>query len=1022
MGIYTQANRPISVSTPLGPDTLLLISVAGEEALSALFRFELEMLAIAHDSVPFDQVLGQSVTVTLVLPDGSTRPINGIVSSFCQAEVVAGPQGRSTFIRYHAELVPRLWLLTKTFQSRIFQQMTIPDILKQVLAGLDVSFQIQGTFQPREYCVQYRESDFQFASRLMEEEGIYYYFEHTASGHTMVVANTPWSHADVPGPTPITFETVAGGTRSEARITDWKKRQEVRSGKYTLRDYCFAMPRKNLEAIQRLPQSVQVGTVTHNLRAANNSNLEIYDYPGDYAKRFDGIDAGGGEKAANLQNIFTDNDRTADIRMQEEGARAVTITGRSGCQQLAAGHKFELHGHFNADGPYVLTKVNHRAELKGAYTTGEETPFEYGNTFECIPFSYTYPFRPARTTPRAQVEGLQTAVVVGPAGEEIFCDKYGRVKVQFHWDRQGQLDANSSCWLRVSQPLAGQGWGMITIPRVGQEVVVAFLEGDPDRPIITGSVFNAVQMPPFTLPDYRTRTSLKSHSYNNGDQDNFHGIVFEDTKGSEHLQIHSEKDMMTSVEHSKVITVGHDHHLHVGSSFLTTVGGFQKGSGSGGGNGDGGSGSGGGDGMFSWTSGNVSAQVSQSLALTYGVSTSAVAGLSLAFIGGFQYDVVVNPLGFLGELVAGATGVLGNVPRGFGAIGGGEVYLTLGSYSTINYGTTLNMLRGTVVNVIGNPYGKVMRAAAAVVALVNLGTMVAVGGLDPNNNTWHTPVDWTLTALSAAAWTTLFTLEAVFVGEQLFSIQTDNLPSAALYVKNTDILSVVAGLTEATTGLAANDKMESADNKENKNLVHQVENAFIVKSTHNVQTASTSHCIVAGSNETPLTRSSVSMDPDKVLVQYGVPDLGPAVRMDSDGIFLGVGPAVSGASITLHPTEGITLQAGPAVSITLHPTNGITLQAGPAAGGSTISLHPINGITLQAGRAATGATISLHPINGITLNFGPNTSLKLQQAATFAKYYNYFCQVQTMHSTKASLLEESIQGSATRTAGIVQQT
>ena len=173
MSAYTQANRPIAVSTPLGPDTLLLISVAGEEALSALFRFELEMLALARVSVPFDQVLGQSVTVTLELPDGSTRPINGIVSSFCQAEVVAGAQGRPTFIRYHAELVPRLWLLTKNFQSRIFQHLSIPDILKQVLADLDVSFQIQGTFQPREYCVQYRESDFQFASRLMEEEGIY---------------------------------------------------------------------------------------------------------------------------------------------------------------------------------------------------------------------------------------------------------------------------------------------------------------------------------------------------------------------------------------------------------------------------------------------------------------------------------------------------------------------------------------------------------------------------------------------------------------------------------------------------------------------------------------------------------------------------------------------------------------------------------------------------------------------------------------------------------------------------------
>ena len=199
--------------------------------------------------------------------------------------------------------------------------MSIPDILKQVLADLDVSFQIQGTFQPREYCVQYRESDFQFASRLMEEEGIYYYFQHTASGHTMVVANTPGSHADVPGPTPITFETVAGGTRREARITAWKKRQEVRSGKYTLWDHCFELPGKNLEAIRGSPQSVQVGTVSHSLSVANNGNLEIYEFPGDYAKRFDGIGGGGGEQAANLQKIFTDDARTAGIRMQEEAAR-----------------------------------------------------------------------------------------------------------------------------------------------------------------------------------------------------------------------------------------------------------------------------------------------------------------------------------------------------------------------------------------------------------------------------------------------------------------------------------------------------------------------------------------------------------------------------------------------------------------------------------------------------------------------------------------------------------------------------
>jgi len=738
---------------------------------------------------------------------------------------------------------------------------------------------------------------------------------------------------------------------------------------------------------------------------ANNGNLEIYEFPGGYAKRFDGIDAGGGEQAANLQKIFTDDARTAGIRMQEEAARTVTIAGQSHCQHLVAGHKFQLQGHFNADGPYVLTRVNHRAELKGSYTTGAEAPFEYGNTFECIPYSNTSPFRPARTTRKARVEGLQTAVVVGPAGEEIFCDKYGRVKVQFHWDRQGQLDANSSCWLRVSQPLAGQGWGMISIPRVGQEVVVAFLEGDPDRPIITGSVFNAAQMPPFTLPDYRTRTSLKSHSSHNGDQDNFHGIVFEDTKGSEHLQIHSEKDMMTSVEHSKVITVGHDHHLHVGSSFLTTVGGFQKGSGSGGGNGDGGSGSGGGDGPFSWTSGNVSASagvpgMGQSLALTYGVSTTAVAGLSLSFIGGFQYDVVVNPLGFLGELAGAATGVLGNAARGFGAIGGGEVYLTLGSYSTINYGTTLNMLRGTVVNVTGNPSGQVMRAAAAAVAALNFATMVTVGALDPNDNTSHTGIDLTMTALSGAAWTALFIAESVFVAKQLFSIQTENIPSAARYVQNADILRVLPGLAKATAGLAANDIMESSDNKENKNLVHQVDNAFIVKSTYNVQTASTSHCIMAGSDETPESQSSVSMDPDKVLLQYGVavlPVVAPCMKLDSNGITLQAGDPATGSSITLETTEGITLQAGPTLtgpSITLHPTKGVTLRFGEYK------------LTINE--------------EGIMMQVGQN-SLELLTAGLAGQFDNYGCSVVNNHTTYATNLEEIIDGEVFRTAGIQSQ-
>ena len=821
MSAYTQANRPIAVSTPLGPDTLLLISVAGEEALSALFRFELEMLALARVSVPFDQVLGQSVTVTLELPDGSTRPINGIVSSFCQAEVVAGAQGQSTFIRYHAELVPRLWLLTKNFQSRIFQHMSIPDILKQVLADLDVSFQIQGTFQPREYCVQYRESDFQFASRLMEEEGIYYYFQHTASGHTMVVANTPGSHADVPGPTPITFETVAGGTRREARITAWKKRQEVRSGKYTLWDHCFELPGKNLEAIRRSPQSVQVGTVSHSLSVANNGNLEIYEFPGDYAKRFDGIGGGGGEQAANLQKIFTDDARTAGIRMQEEAARAVTIAGQSHCQHLVAGHKFQLQGHFNADGPYVLTRVNHRAELKGSYTTtGAEAPFEYGNTFECIPYSNTSPFRPARTTRKARVEGPQTAVVVGPEGEEIFCDKYGRVKVQFLWDRQGQLDANSSCWLRVAQPLAGQGWGMITIPRIGQEVVVAFLEGDPDRPIITGSVYNAEQMPPFTLPDYRTKSAIKTHSYNKGHQNNFHGIAFEDTKGSEHLQIHSEKDM--------AITVEHDHRVHVPNNHITTVGGvFQVksaggGSGSGGGagsgsGGDAGSGSGGDDAQSqpAWTVNPSPTQaLGKSLSYTVGLSSSSVTGLSLSSTNGWNYSIYANPIGVLGDLP-----FLGTLAAG-SLFGTPYVELTAGTYAQMNYGPTYSLTRGSSYSHTINPDDPWYKLAAQFTSLLAFADAAAMADIGINQEDPTIPY-----AIVTSIWTALFVIESLNIAQKLYKNQQDaaladnyNGDPATLFL-SLHITQQIAALKEKTRVMQVSTVQNHQDLDVNANTI-----------------------------------------------------------------------------------------------------------------------------------------------------------------------------------------------------------
>ena len=556
MPTYSQADRPMAVTTPLGPDVLLLQQFSGSEFLSRLFRFQLGLLAESSTDIAFDQILGQSVTVTLQMPDGSSRYINGIVNKFSQGEQVSSSMGNDFFTRYQAEIVPQLWLLTRKAQSRIFQQIAVPDILKQVLTGLSVDYQLQGTYKPRDYCVQYRETDFNFASRLMEEEGIYYFFTHADGSHKMVVADTPMSHPDVPGATTVIYEVVEGGLRKEDRVHSWEKRQEIRSGKYTLWDQCFELPGHNLEAVKPMLASVQVGTVSHKLKVAGNDKLELYDFPGGYAQRFDGITPGGGDRASDIQNIFQDNARTAAIRMQQETTPALSIAGQSTCRQFTAGHKFTLDRHFNANGAYVLTHVGHSATMGDTYTTGSDTSPIYENTFECIPTAL--PFKPAQATPRPTVEGTQTAVVVGNPGDEIFTDKYGRVKVQFPWDRQGKHDANSSCWAAGRTLWAGKKWGMIHIPRVGQEVIVAFEEGDPDRPIIVGSVYNAEQMPPYELPANMTQSGIKSRSSKGGTPANFNEFRFEDKKGSELITLHAEKDQSIEVEHDEAHWVGHD--------------------------------------------------------------------------------------------------------------------------------------------------------------------------------------------------------------------------------------------------------------------------------------------------------------------------------------------------------------------------------------------------------------------------------------------------------------------------------
>jgi type VI secretion system secreted protein VgrG len=526
---YTQETRRIAIATPLGADVLLLSSFRGEEGVSRLFHFDVELLS-ENDSVDFDALVGKNVTIRISLADGSDRYINGQVSRFSQA-------GRdATFTTYQAEVVPWLWFLTRTSDCRIFQNKKTPDIIQQIFNDFgfkDYALRLYGDFAPREYCVQYRETAFNFVSRLMEEEGIFYFFEHENGKHTLVLANSPTEHKPCPHQSTVRYEAIPGAFQQDDVILDWRLEQELRPGKYALADYDFENPATNL-----------------GVNVSGKGTYELYDYPGEYLKRSDG-------------------DGRVRIRLQEAETPYMVGYGSSDCRVFASGYKFNLREHYrsNQNQAYVLTAVRHMASQGGDFRSGSDDDFHYQNTFECIPAST--PFRPTRVTPEPIIQGAQTAVVVGPSGEEIFTDKYGRVKVQFHWDREGKLNENSSCWIRVAQLWAGKKWGGMYIPRVGQEVIVEFLEGDPDRPIVTGRVYNAEQMPPYDLPSEKTKSTVKTYSSQGGG--GFNEIRFEDKKGSEQIFIHAEKNQDLRIKNDRFETIGGETHLIVAKDQLEQV-------------------------------------------------------------------------------------------------------------------------------------------------------------------------------------------------------------------------------------------------------------------------------------------------------------------------------------------------------------------------------------------------------------------------------------------------------------------
>ncbi len=554
---YTQADRLIAIHTPLGEDALLLQGFTGHEGMSRLFSFQLELLS-EDSGIAFERIVGQRASIRVLRADGEKRYINGFISRFAQRATDA------RFTHYQAELVPWLWFLTRTADCRIFQNMTVPDIIKKIFTDLgfnDFRLVLQKQYEPRTYCVQYRETDFNFVSRLMEHNGLFYFFAHEENKHTVVIGDTPSANRPCSGQEQARCEFGDGTYENEDVITAWQVEHEVRPGKYALTDYNFETPSTSLGV-----------NLASKVTSSSNGHYEIYDYPGEYLKK------GHGEIVVKT-------------RMEEEEVQHCVVNGSSTCRAFVPGYRFDLTGHKRADmnTAYVLVSVQHTASVGNCYVSSANPDDGEicSNHFSCIP--HEVPFRAPRVTPRPIVQGPQTAVVVGPAGEEIYTDKYGRVKVQFHWDREGKRDAQSSCWIRVSHPWAGKGWGAVSIPRIGQEVIIDFLEGDPDQPIITGRVYNAEQMPPYGLPGGAVVSGIKSNSTKGGG--GYNEMSFDDTKGKEQVVVHGQYDMHTTVEHDQTTTVhrhrtdaidvddketvGHDQTQSVGNNHMQSVGGNQ---------------------------------------------------------------------------------------------------------------------------------------------------------------------------------------------------------------------------------------------------------------------------------------------------------------------------------------------------------------------------------------------------------------------------------------------------------------
>ncbi len=537
MAEFTQEDRLLKLTTTAGDDVLLVDSIAGEEAISQPFRYVMKLMSKNAAQVQPHQLVGSSMTTRIQLSAPGTGVVQGerYWTGMCQSFVKEGQD--DNFSYFSATLVPWFSFLDYATNCRIFQDQDATQIIQTIVGELGYAanfrMELSKTYSTRDYCVQYRETDFVFLSRVMESEGIYYYFEHTDGKHVMVLADAPSQNKSTPTVSSFKYSPITGMEDTEDTIRTWRVEEQIHTGKVTFRDFDHESPTSHYE----------VSTPSESV-AAEGAKFELYDYPGGYAKKYN--------KADSASKVQTEGEKLNRDAVEREETFEISITGDSMCRAFTSGYKFDVTGGFAA-GTYLLTGAQWTVYQLPAYSSEPGPRPGYRNAFRAIPA--TVPFVPPTVHGRNTVQGLQTALVIDESEsgntEEIWPDKYGRVRVRFPWDR----DAKSACWLRVVQPWAGAKWGQQWIPRVGDEVAVTFLEGDPDVPIVIGSLYNGANLPMFTLPDNKTQSGLQTHSSPGGGSSNYNMLRFEDKNGDEEIYVQAEKDWNSLIKNNETRTV-----------------------------------------------------------------------------------------------------------------------------------------------------------------------------------------------------------------------------------------------------------------------------------------------------------------------------------------------------------------------------------------------------------------------------------------------------------------------------------